>query len=120
LHICPCRHRFSGKKKSHGWCDFAAASSILDSQLGFMTDDTVLVTAEILILKETVSYGRDGDLALTGSSNSAAAASLSDTNAGRFSWTIHNFSIFKDMVRAAAQCQLLYFSSAAKATGKCG
>ncbi|GLT96654.1 hypothetical protein SLE2022_142610 [Rubroshorea leprosula] len=29
-------HRFSTKKKSHGWCDFTPSSSVLDSKLGYM------------------------------------------------------------------------------------
>jgi hypothetical protein len=27
-------HRFSSKKKSHGWCDFTPASTVFDSELG--------------------------------------------------------------------------------------
>jgi hypothetical protein len=27
-------HRFSSKKKSHGWCDFTPASTVFDSKLG--------------------------------------------------------------------------------------
>ena len=29
-------HRFSTKKKSHGWCDFTPSSTVFDSKLGFL------------------------------------------------------------------------------------
>lgn len=34
-------HRFSGKKKSHGWCDFAPVAAVTDGQQGFAVNDTV-------------------------------------------------------------------------------
>jgi len=56
-------HRFSGKKKSHGWCDFAPAAAVLDPAQGFAVNDTVVVSAEILVLNETVSFTREAELA---------------------------------------------------------
>ncbi|MCL7025321.1 hypothetical protein MKW94_025380 [Papaver nudicaule] len=56
-------HRFSSKKKSHGWCDFTPSSTILDSRSGFLFNanniDSLLITADILVLNESVSFTRD-------------------------------------------------------------
>ncbi|KAM0046455.1 putative ubiquitinyl hydrolase 1 [Helianthus debilis subsp. tardiflorus] len=37
------RHRFSMKKKSHGWCDFTPSTSILDAKSGFLVSDNYCV-----------------------------------------------------------------------------
>lgn len=47
-------HRFSAKKKSHGWCDFSPCVTVLDPRAGFLSNDTLVVAAEILILSETM------------------------------------------------------------------
>jgi hypothetical protein len=60
-------HRFSGKKKSHGWCDFAPAAAVLDPQQGFSVHDSVVVSADILVLNETVTFTREAELASSGS-----------------------------------------------------
>ncbi|KAM0031026.1 putative ubiquitinyl hydrolase 1 [Helianthus debilis subsp. tardiflorus] len=43
------RHRFSTKKKSHGWCDFTLSASILDAKSRFLVSDDccVVITADI-------------------------------------------------------------------------
>ncbi|XP_059067225.1 uncharacterized protein LOC131062761 isoform X2 [Cryptomeria japonica] len=86
-------HRFSGKKKSHGWCDFTASSTILDPKSGFLASDTVLITAEILVLNESVSFSRDNEL------QPIVVAPLPDVLSGKFTWKVHNFSLFKEMIK---------------------
>ncbi|XP_043699608.1 uncharacterized protein LOC122650289 isoform X2 [Telopea speciosissima] len=55
-------HRFSSKKKSHGWCDFTPSSSILEPKAGFLfNNDSVLITADILVLNESISFTRDNN-----------------------------------------------------------
>ncbi|KDP33572.1 hypothetical protein JCGZ_07143 [Jatropha curcas] len=97
-------HRFSSKKKSHGWCDFTPSSTVFDSKLGYLfNNDSVLITADILILNESVSFMRDNnDLQSASSSmisSSVVAGPVSDVLSGKFTWKVHNFSLFKEMIK---------------------
>lgn len=105
-------HRFSSKKKSHGWCDFTPSSSVFDSKLGYLFNtDSVLITADILILNESVSFTRDNNnnnnnnelqSSSAGSvmSSSVVACPVSNALSGKFTWKVHNFSLFRDMIKA--------------------
>lgn len=118
--IYRCRHRFSGKKKSHGWCDFAPAATVTDSRQGFSVNDSIIVTADILVLDEEVTFTRDGE-----PSTSSAAATAGEVLSGKFTWKVRNFSLFKEMIRtqklmspafSAGECSLrlsVYQSSVA-------
>lgn len=104
-------HRFSSKKKSHGWCDFTPSVTILDPKAGFLHQtDCLLITADILVLNESVAFSRDShDLHLQSSSSLSSSPSslvapsipllLSDVLTGKFTWKVHNFSLFKDMIK---------------------
>ncbi|XP_057958521.1 uncharacterized protein LOC131151284 [Malania oleifera] len=95
-------HRFSTKKKSHGWCDFTPSSSIFDSKAGYLfNNDCVLITADILILNESINFVRDNNEAQSGSSISSLVAGgpVSDVLSGKFTWKVHNFSLFKEMIK---------------------
>ncbi|KAF8393154.1 hypothetical protein HHK36_021395 [Tetracentron sinense] len=96
-------HRFSSKKKSHGWCDFTPSSSILDSKAGFLfNNDSLLITADILVLNESVSFSRDNNEPQFSSSISASsvvAGPVSDVLSGKFTWKVLNFSLFKEMIK---------------------
>nr|GLL17342.1 uncharacterized protein LOC109172306 [Ipomoea trifida] len=94
-------HRFSSKKKSHGWCDFTPSNSILDPKLGFLfNNDCLLVTADILILHESVSFSRDNnELQSSSSSNVVVTGPVGDVLSGKFTWKVHNFSLFKEMIK---------------------
>ncbi|KAK8602582.1 hypothetical protein V6N13_057786 [Hibiscus sabdariffa] len=97
-------HRFSSKKKSHGWCDFTPSSTVFDSKLGFLlNNDAVLITADILILNESVTFTRDNNDAQSSLSsmvsNSVVASPVSDVLSGKFTWKVHNFSLFKEMIK---------------------
>ena len=52
-------HRFSARKKSHGWCDFAPAAVVLDAKSGYLIDDVLTVSAEIIVLSEQCTVARD-------------------------------------------------------------
>ena len=67
LSICVRLCHDAGKKKSHGWCDFAPGSAVSDMRQGYSVNDTLIVTADILVLNESVSFTRETELA-----NSAA------------------------------------------------
>ncbi|PRQ26713.1 putative ubiquitinyl hydrolase 1 [Rosa chinensis] len=98
-------HRFSSKKKSHGWCDFTPSSTVFDSKLGYLfNSDSVLITADILILNESINFTRDNNNELQSSagsmmSSSVVASPVSDVLSGKFTWKVHNFSLFKDMIK---------------------
>ncbi|XAR70992.1 Ubiquitinyl hydrolase 1 [Bertholletia excelsa] len=94
-------HRFSSKKKSHGWCDFAPSASIVDTKSGFLfNNDSILITADILVLNESVSFSRDNnDLQSNTISSSVVTGPVGDVVSGKFTWKVHNFSLFKDMIK---------------------
>lgn len=97
-------HRFSSKKKSHGWCDFTPSSTVFDSKLGYVSNnDSVLITADILILNESVNFTRDNNDIQSSSSStissSVVAGPVSDVLSGKFTWKVHNFSLFKEMIK---------------------
>lgn len=88
-------HRFSPKKKSHGWCDFTPSAAILDSKQGFCVSDSIVVSADILLLKEEYSFQRDPE---PSSSGSTSAVMNSDVLAGKFTWKVHNISMFMEVM----------------------
>eukprot|EP00899_Mesostigma_viride_P015066 jgi/Mesvir1/23560/Mv18256-RA.2 len=88
-------HRFSSKKKSHGWCDFTPSSTIMESRSGFLVNDTVLITAEILVLNESVTFTRDNDV----STSSGISPGTPEVLSGKFTWKVFNFSLFKEMIK---------------------
>jgi hypothetical protein len=85
-------HRFSGKKKSHGWCDFTPSSTVLDVKGGFVANEAVLITAEILVLHESVSFSRENELPVT-------VGPVPEVLSGKFTWKVHNLSLFKEMIK---------------------
>ncbi|KAL6013438.1 hypothetical protein ACLOJK_003936 [Asimina triloba] len=90
-------HRFSAKKKSHGWCDFTPSAAVLDPKSGFLLGDSSLViAADILVLSESFSFSRDNELQLSLSPPSAPAP---DVLTGKFTWKVHNFSLFREMIK---------------------
>ncbi|XP_052209829.1 uncharacterized protein LOC127813105 [Diospyros lotus] len=93
-------HRFSSKKKSHGWCDFTPSAPILDPKSGFLfNNDSILITADILILNETVNFTRDNNELLSNSLSSSVSGPVGDVLSGKFTWKVHNFSLFKEMIK---------------------
>ncbi|XP_026387623.1 uncharacterized protein LOC113282768 isoform X1 [Papaver somniferum] len=125
-------HRFSSKKKSHGWCDFTPSSTILDPKSGFLFNanniDSLLITADILVLNESVSFTRDNSnnnnvnnnnsnelqqqqqqstptlpSSLSSSSSPSVAvvgpSARADVLSGKFTWKVNNFSLFKEMIK---------------------
>lgn len=67
----------------------------MDTKQGFSISDTLLVTADIMILKETVSFTREADMASGAIMPSTSAEILS----GKFVWKVHNFSLFREMIK---------------------
>ncbi|CAN6841711.1 unnamed protein product [Brassica oleracea] len=91
-------HRFSSKKKSHGWCDFTLNGSVLDPKMGFLfNNDSLLITADILILNESVSSNSDSGSLYK--ENSLAGGPMPDVLNGKFTWRVNNFTLFKEMIK---------------------
>ncbi|KAK2994181.1 hypothetical protein RJ640_018166 [Escallonia rubra] len=92
-------HRFSSKKKSHGWCDFTPSASILDAKSGFLlNNDSIIITADILVLNEAVNFTRDNNEALS-SGMLSSQGPVGDVSSGKFTWKVHNFSLFREMIK---------------------
>ena len=70
----PCCAEPTGKKKSHGWCDFAPGSAVSDVRQGYAVNDTLIVSADILVLDESVSFTREAEIG--SSANGAALVSV--------------------------------------------
>lgn len=58
----------------------------------------MIVTADILVLNETFNFTRDNNEVQCSSSVTQGAV-LGDVLCGKFTWKVHNFSIFKDMIK---------------------
>lgn len=94
-------HRFSTKKKSHGWCDFTPSASILDAKSGFLfnDDNCLLITADILILNESVNFVRDNTSDVQSNFVSSSVVPVGDVLSGKFTWKVHNFNLFREMIK---------------------
>ncbi|KAG0473404.1 hypothetical protein HPP92_014759 [Vanilla planifolia] len=94
-------HRFSSKKKSHGWCDFTPSSAILDPRAGFLSSpsDSLLITADILLLHESISFSRDSPSTTTFDLSASSPTASGDVLSGKFTWKVYNFSLFRDMIK---------------------
>jgi hypothetical protein len=87
-------HRFSAKKRSHGWCDFAALSQVLDPRGGFLKPgDALTVATDITVLHESVAFVREADL------GGGPPGAGGEVHGGRFTWRVHNFSAFRPLLR---------------------
>lgn len=99
--------RFSAKRKSHGWCDFAQSSVVLDPSTGFAISDTILVTADILVLSEQTQSVRENEV-VSASSNATA-----EVLSGKFTWKVffHTIDIPVSFVLDNATIQSGAFTS---------
>ena len=111
-------HRFSHRKKSHGWCDFAQSSVVLDPANGFLVGDKLTVEAKITVLRETCELQVEQGVGGVGAGSTSGATDITrqsptgntppmDTQSedsgpaltGRFTWTIENLSHFRVMIK---------------------
>ncbi|KAK6273252.1 hypothetical protein POUND7_010335 [Theobroma cacao] len=94
-------YRFCSKKKTIGWGDFGVATSVFDPKSGFLNNGSLLVSVEIAILDESVSFSRDNN----NTNNNEGEYSISSLGCdsvvlnGKFTWKVKNFSLFKEMIR---------------------
>ncbi|XP_022729174.1 uncharacterized protein LOC111284647 isoform X2 [Durio zibethinus] len=91
-------YRFSFKKKTIGWGDFGLATSVFDPKSGFFKNGSLLVSVEISILDESVSFSRDNNNNEVEYSVSSLGCNSLVLN-GKFTWKVKNFSLFKEMIK---------------------
>jgi hypothetical protein len=99
-------HRFSSRKKSHGWCDFARSAVVLDPKNGYLVDDALVVEARIVFLNESSELVVEAEASRNGAapSPSGEASRKADISppvnlTGRFTWTIENLRHFAVMIK---------------------
>ncbi|KAK9742243.1 hypothetical protein RND81_03G158200 [Saponaria officinalis] len=82
------QNRYSKAAKDWGWREFVTLTSLFDQDSGFLVQDSVIFSAEVLILKETT-------IMEDFSENNA------ETDAGKkssFTWKVENFLSFKEIM----------------------
>ena len=96
-------HRFSSRRKSHGWCDFAERAALLACTNG--DDGALTIRADVAVLSESCALRRDdlpSDHRLhktDASVDDARSASASPPMSGVFTWTVDNFNAFREMIK---------------------
>ncbi|CAN0877546.1 hypothetical protein LINGRAHAP2_LOCUS11950 [Linum grandiflorum] len=90
------QNRYSKAAKDWGWREFVTLTSLFDQDSGFLLQDTVVFSAEVLILKETSIMQDftdvDTETPSTGSQNDKVEKRSS------FTWKVENFLSFKDIM----------------------
>jgi hypothetical protein len=97
------QNRYSKAAKDWGWREFVTLTSLFDQDSGFLVQDVVVFSAEVLILKETSTMLElleyEGDAPSTAS---GAAGAGNETgrivNRGTFTWRVENFLAFKEIM----------------------
>lgn len=90
------QNRYSKAAKDWGWREFVTLTSLFDQDSGFLVQDTVVFSAEVLILKETSIVqdftDQESELTNTGSQIDHTAKRSS------FTWKVENFLSFKEIM----------------------
>ena len=100
-------HRFSARKKSHGWCDFARSAVVLDARNGYLVDDALTVEARIIFLDESSELVVEGEKSGAGGASGDGSTETTTNGVprneppltGRFTWTVENLSHFAAMIK---------------------
>lgn len=90
------QNRYSKAAKDWGWREFVTLTSLFDQDSGFLVQDTVVFSAEVLILKET-SVMQD----LTEQDSDSVNGSSQIDGVGKrssFTWKVENFLAFKEIM----------------------
>ena len=90
------QNRYSKAAKDWGWREFVTLTSLFDQDSGFLVQDTVIFSAEVLILKETSTMQDFTDQ----DTNSQNLPSSLDKVGKRssFTWKVENFLSFKEIM----------------------
>lgn len=87
------QNRYSKAAKDWGWREFVTLTSLFDQDSGFLVQDTVVFSAEVLILKET-SVMQD----LIDQDTESATQIDKNVKRSSFTWKVENFLSFKDIM----------------------
>lgn len=90
------QNRYSKAAKDWGWREFVTLTSLFDQDSGFLVQDTVVFSAEVLILKET-SVMQDFTDQDTDSINSSSQMDKVGKRSS-FTWKVENFLAFKEIM----------------------
>ena len=90
------QNRYSKAAKDWGWREFVTLTSLFDQDSGFLVQDTVVFSAEVLILKET-SIMQDFTDQDTESTNGASQIDGVGKRSS-FTWKVENFLSFKEIM----------------------
>lgn len=90
------QNRYSKAAKDWGWREFVTLTSLFDQDSGFLVQDTVVFSAEVLILKETSITQDFTDQ----ESDSGSTCSQLEGMEKRisFTWKVENFLSFKEIM----------------------
>jgi hypothetical protein len=88
------QNRYSKAAKDWGWREFVTLTSLFDQDSGFLVQDTVVFSAEVLILKETSATK---EYVEADSTNSVSPTDNS-VKKSSFTWKVENFLAFKEIM----------------------
>lgn len=92
------QNRYSKSAKDWGWREFLTLTSLFDQDAGFLVQDTVVFSAEVLILKETATMQElSGEISEIGSSSSGCQIDTLPKHPS-FTWKVENFLSFKEIM----------------------
>jgi hypothetical protein len=92
------QNRYSKSAKDWGWREFVTLTSLFDQDAGFLVQDTVVFSVEVLILKETATMQdlSDEDPEICSSSSACQIENLPKRLL--FTWKVENFLSFKEIM----------------------
>lgn len=90
------QNRYSKAAKDWGWREFVTLSSLIDQDSGFLVQDTIIFSAEVLILKET-SILQDFTDQETDSAGTQSQSEGTEKKSS-FTWKVENFLSFKEIM----------------------
>lgn len=92
------QNRYSKAAKDWGWREFVTLTSLFDQDSGFLVQDMVIFSAEVLILKEMSSMVElpeyEGEAPAVAGGNETGKT----VNRGTFTWRVENFLAFKEIM----------------------
>jgi hypothetical protein len=94
------QNRYSKAAKDWGWREFITLTALFDQDSGFLVNDTVVFSAEVLILKETaIASEPPPDLALPAPASwDGNRQAMLGSYRGLFTWRVENFLAFKEIM----------------------
>lgn len=92
------QNRYSKAAKDWGWREFVTLTSLFDQDSGFLVQDTVIFSAEVLILKETSTMQEFSDTEPALVTVCPASQVDAISKRGSFTWRVENFLSFKEIM----------------------